>query len=261
MNIFTKTVMTLLITSLSLTADIWRIEAGTGLWTGSGDGTISGQVSDVEVTDYLGEHEDTTAGYIYVTVKHPVPFVPNVRFEYTGVKARGTDVDVSGLSVGEVADSELFLTQYDTILFYNLLDNTFWMTFDAGLDLKYVDSQYVIDAEALFTSYNVLDESASFIVPMVYVRGRVELPFAPLGLESDIKYITDGDSTLYDIRLKIDYTVKMNAPLEPGVELGYRFQRYDINGEESSYVGDLLTGSADTDVKFSGVYGGITVKF
>lgn len=264
MNFVSKIILTLLAASLSLTADIWRIEAGTGLWTGSADGTIDGQIQDVTVIDHLGDHKDQTAGYMYLTVKHPIPIIPNVRFEYTGVKASGTDVEVSGFSVGEVADSELFLTQYDTILFYNLLDKTLYMTFDVGADFKYVDSQYVVNANTntfFLPSYNVLDESASFIVPMVYLRGRVDMPFAPLGLESDIKYITDGKSTVYDIRLKVDYTFKMDAALEPGIELGYRIQRFDIDGEESSYVGDLLSGSADTDVTFSGLYGGVTVKF
>lgn len=261
MNIFSKIILTGLISTLSLSADTWRIEGGTGLWSTSADGTIIGEVEGITVKDHLGDHKDPTAGYIYITVKHPIPIVPNIRFEYTGVKASGTDVEVSSISVGEVADSELFLTQYDTILFYNLLDKTMYMSFDLGVDLKYIDSQYVVNASALFFSYNVLDTKSSFIVPMAYLRGRIDAPFAPLGLETDIKYITDGESTVYDIRIKVDYTFEMGTVLEPGIELGYRIQQYDIAGEESSMIGDMLSGSADTDVTFSGVYGGITVKF
>jgi len=106
-----------------------------------------------------------------------------------------------------------------------------------------------------------VDETSGSLIPMAYLRGRVELPFAPLGLESDVKYITDGESTLYDIRVKVDYSFEMDAPLEPGVELGYRVQKFLVYGEESNYLGDVFFGKSDTDVTFAGVYGGITVKF
>jgi len=264
MNIFSKTLLAVLVTSLSLAADVWRIEGGTGLWTGSADGIITGIVDDgtVSVTDNLGDHEDKTAGYIYVIVKHPIPIVPNVRFEYVGVKASGIDLDVNGVVFTGTAESQLFLTQYDTVLFYNLLDNTFWMTFDLGVDLKYVVSQYVVDTtEILGYTQNLVDETSSSIVPMAYLRGRMELPSAPLGAEMDIKYVTDGESTVYDIRLKVDYTFKMDAALEPGIELGYRVQKFKVDGEESTLLGDVFSGQSNTDVTFSGLYGGITVKF
>ena len=261
MNIFSKIILTILVTSLSLTADVWRIEGGTGLWTGSADGTIVHHVNNdyynTIVTDKVGEHKDSTAGYLYVTVKHPIPIVPNVRFEYVGVKGAGIIIDspIPAIPfIDTTVRSELFLTQYDTILFYNLLDNTFWTTLDLGVDLKYVTSQYVIDD--LY-----VDETSDSIVPMAYLRGRVELPFAPLGAETDIKYITDGTSTVYDIRVKIDYTFEMGTVLEPGIELGYRIQQFKVDGEEGNYLGDIFSGKSDTDVTFSGVYGGITVKF
>ena len=265
MNIFSKIILAVLVTSLSLTADIWRIEGGTGLWDASADGTITGVFEDtITVSDHLGDHKDQTAGYMYIIVKHPIPIIPNVRFEYTGVKASGTDVDVdiSGIVVPGVADSELFLTQYDSILFYNLLDNTFFMTFDLGVDLKYVVSQYVVDTTEFFgQTLNIVDETSGSIVPMAYLRGRVELPSAPLGVETDVKYITDGTSTVYDVRVKVDYTFKMDAALEPGIELGYRVQQFKVDGEESNFLGDIFSGQSNTDVTFSGLYGGITVKF
>ncbi len=266
MNTFFKMMLMVTFLTASAIADIWRIEGGAGLWEGSADGKITGVVNDgtVTVTDNLGDHEDKTAGYIYLTVKHPIPIVPNIRFEYTGVKAKGTDVavDVSVTTVTGIANSQLFLTQYDTILFYNLVDNTFWMTFDLGVDLKYVVSQYVIDTTEIFSrTKNIVDETSSSIVPMAYVRGRVELPALPLGFETDIKYVTDGTSTVYDIRLKTDYTFKLNAALEPGIELGYRVQRFKVDGKDTSILGDVFSGQSNSDVTFSGLYGGVTVKF
>ena len=267
MNIFFKTLIIITLLSVSSIADIWRIEGGAGLWDGSSDGSILHQgnidllgltIPDQQVTDNLGDHQDKTAGYLYVTIKHPIPFVPNVRFEYVGVKSGGEIVYTKEIPIlgatSVTADSQLFITQYDTILFYNLLDNTFWTTLDLGIDIKYAQTQYYVpDLD--------VDEISDSIIPMAYIRGRVETPFAPIGLESDIKYITDGESTVYDIRVKVDYSFEMNAALEPGIELGYRVQKFKVYGEESNYLGDIFFGKSDTDVTFAGVYGGITVKF
>jgi len=266
MNIFFKMMIMITFLSVSSIADIWRIEGGTGLWDGSSDGTVvhNGNLelfgpiaTDVILTDNLGDHEDKTAGYLYVTIKHPIPFVPNVRFEYVGVKSGGEivyteEIPIIG-SASVTVGSQIFITQYDTILFYNLLDNTFWTTLDLGVDIKYAQTQYYVP--------DLVDEKSDSIIPMAYIRGRVELPYAPIGFESDVKYITDGESTVYDIRLKVDYSFEMNAALEPGIELGYRVQKFLVYGEESNYLGDVFYGKSDTDVTFAGVYGGITVKF
>lgn len=266
MNTLFKIMIIITFLTVSAVADVWRIEGGTGLWDGSSDGNIvhNGNLellgpigTDVVLIDNLGDHEDKTAGYLYFTIKHPIPFVPNVRFEYVGVKSAGEIVYTEEIPIiGPVSltvGSQLFITQYDTILFYNILDNTFWMTLDLGVDIKYAQTQYYVS--------DLVDETSDSIIPMAYIRGRVEAPFAPIGLESDIKYITDGESTVYDIRVKVDYSFEMNAALEPGIELGYRVQKFKVYGEESNYLGDIFYGRSDTDVTFSGFYGGITVKF
>ena len=175
------------------------------------------------LTDYLRDHSDKRAGYLYVTIKHPLPILPNIRFEYVGVKSGGeltysTDL---GFPIGVVeigTESQFFLTQYDTILFYNLLVNTFYMSFDLGVDVKYINTQYYVPELSV-------DETSSSIVPMVYLRGRVDAPFAALGLESDIKYITDGELTVYDVRIKVDYTFEMNNVLTPRLDLGTACRR------------------------------------
>ena len=97
------------------------------------------------------------------------------------------------------------------------------MTFYLGFDIKYVTTQYYVPDLGV-------DETSDSVIPMAYLRGRVEAPFAPLSLESDIKYITDGESTVYDARIKIDFIFEMDAALEPGIELGYRIQKFKVYG-------------------------------
>ncbi len=268
MNIFSKTLLILLISSYSLTAEGWEVDAGAGLWSGSADGSIVHQVSsdlfdltipDQQLTDNLGRHEDSMAGYLYIALRHPIPILPNFRFEYVGVNAAGEidyldDKEFLGGIVDITADTQLFLTQYDSIFFYNLLDKKFWMTFDLGVDLKYVTTQYYVPDLGV-------DETSGSLVPMLYLLGRVDMPSVPLGFETDIKYITDGESTVYDVSLKVDYTFEMNAALQPGIELGYRLQKFKVDGEDSTYLSDIFSWKSDTDVNFAGFYGGITVKF
>jgi len=257
--------ITSLITFIAMTplsADLWKIDTAVGVWNSSASGTITSTANEtLYFQDDLSGHESVQNGYFYVSVKHPLPIIPNLRLEYADVSTsgKGTEVGTNSTSLpgnmtiapGAV-QSSLSMTQYDTILFYNLLDKTFGMTVDAGLDLKYLSTDYKIDG--------VYESSDSSVIPLVYVRGRYDIPVAGLGLEGDVKYITDGSSTVYDVRVKVDYVLGL-VPLHPGVELGYRIQQFTSVGEESALIGPIISGKTDTDIGFSGIYGGLTVKF
>ena len=91
-----------------------------------------------------------------------------------------------------------------------------------------------------------------FPVPLLYARARVQIPSTDLGLEADIKYITTGDSTVYDARAKVDYTLKFVPVIQPALEVGYRVQKIDIDEDSID---------AKLDIDFSGVYAGLMVRF
>ncbi len=223
-----KIFFAVLFISMPIRAELWRLDAGAGVWQSDADGTIT-QISifppliDGTATDKLENHDNKKPGYFYLSLRHPIPVLPNIRFEYIDLKSSGRSVDVTAtvtlvplLSTGTTitgTSSDLVLKQYDTILFYSLLDSTLWMTLDLGLDMKYVVSRYTIEEIEL-------DERAGTIVPMIYVRGRVVVPVVDIGLEADGKYITDGASTVYEIRAKIDYTLEFIPVVKPGLELG-----------------------------------------
>ena len=252
--------------TLSSMADSWKVEGGTGVWRVGSEGTISDTIkrdttTSIVVTDTLDQHEDSDQVYLYLLIKHPLPVVPNVRFEYVKVTSEGKSATVnistfggSGSSSSSNVESDLSLTQYDMILYYNLLDKRLWTTIDVGLDLKYVDSQYSIN------SFQI-DEASSSITPLLYVRGRVNIPVVDIGVEADGKYITDGTSTLYDARIKVDYTMNFVPVVQPRVELGYRMQRFDVDSQESSIIGAIFTQQSKVDMSFSGFYAGIGIVF
>lgn len=260
----------LLLASLPLKAELWRFDAGIGAWNSVAKGTITETLNDsVAVRDNLGTHKEKTAPYLYIMVQHPLAIIPNLRLEYVGTKSSGTSVDVESLSTTfpfntmnttvTGVESELLLEQYDAILFYSLLDRYNGVALDLGADIKYLISSYTVDA-AGYEEIN-LDEGTGSIIPMLYVRGRADLPLQGIGVEADGKFITDGSSTVYDIRLKADYTLEFVPLFKPGLELGYRIERIRVEGDQSDLIAPIISGKTDSDVTFSGVYVGATVRF
>ena len=61
-----------------------------------------------------------------------------------------------------------------------------------------------------------------------------------------------GDTQLYDFRAKVDYTFDFVPVIQPAIELGYRTQKFKIDedGEDTKI-----------DFEFSGIYGGVMLRF
>ncbi|SFV69792.1 hypothetical protein MNB_SM-5-736 [hydrothermal vent metagenome] len=261
-----KIVSSLLLGSLLLStvasADFTRIEAGVGAWSYKPSGYLS-------YTDNYGTlrndslEKDQTSAYAWIFIKHPIPVIPNLRLEYTTLhddgKASGS---YDGIYAPLGTPSSWDLTQYDVIPYYNILDNTFWTTIDIGIDVKFIESDYTAKGVSQIPGANILstvtgiptdyNEKDNVIVPLAYLRGRIEIPTTNLGLETDAKYISYDDNTAYDIRAKIDYTFDSVPVVQPAIEVGYRIQKYDITSDDKK---------TKIDMDFSGGYLGIMARF
>lgn len=224
-------------------ADIARVEMGAGAWMQTPSGSANSNISGSTGSNVMKESQDTSA-YVWALVKHPIPVVPNLRLEYVNIASEGI---ASGTWGGNAASgkSTLDMQQVDVIPYYNILDNTFWTTLDLGLDVKMVNLDYKIAS----ASY---DYQKTVPIPMGYARVRVQIPTTGLGLEGDIKYISNGTSTFSDARAKVDYTFKGIPLVQPAVEVGYRVQKIKI--DESSV-------DIKTDIDFSGIYAGLMLRF
>ena len=251
MNHFAKKALSLLIVSLtSAQADMLQISAGAGVWQAEPAGSLRYEESDywMGAEDQLG-YEAEKMPYLWVDLKHDIPFAPNLRLEYTRVTYEGYTQGLINwwgwnLYLNDSAWSEMAVNEYDAVLYYNLFE-TFGLSLDAGLDLKYVKARYMIrDDYGVGASY---DETGYFVLPQGYARLRADIPMTGIGLEGDIKYIEGGDSYIYDTRIKLDYTFRGF-----GIEAGYRKQRIWIN--EDDY-------STKVDVDADGFYMGATVRF
>jgi len=235
--------------AVTASADLARIEMGIGAWAQNSSGKITYTDNGADGT-YASSEKDVTQPYVWALIKHPIPIIPNLRLEYVALEDKGLgtgqfkDFDIGGVSTNVKYD----MKQYDIIPYYNILDNTAWITLDLGLDIKIVEASVDASPQAPFTGYK---DSTTIALPLLYVRGRVEIPATNIGLEADIKYVSYDSNTVYDARAKIDYTLDFIPVIQPAIEVGYRVQKIDIEDDSSLNI----------DLEFSGVYAGLMLRF
>ena len=149
-------------------------------------------------------------------------------------------------------NNTLSLKQYDAVLYYNVLDNTFWTTIDLGLDVKYIDGNYNLKESS--STAKAVDEDFSITMPLAYLRGRVQIPVTNIGVEAIARGISYSSNTVVDAQIKLDYTMDFIPVVQPGLEIGYRYQQVKL---DAGSIGM----DADLDTTFSGIYGGLMVRF
>ncbi|MCD6433114.1 MAG: TIGR04219 family outer membrane beta-barrel protein [Sulfurimonas sp.] len=241
----------------TVSADMIKIEGGVGIWQQTPGG-------NAEYTDALtvdGENKfdgnQLNKGYVWMLIKQPIPIVPNLRLEYTSLESTGKatgEFKNYTVPIGVKADTFIEMKQYDIIPYYNILDNLGWTTVDIGLDLKVVEASYkadgVIDNDTgLPINYS---NSGTIVIPLLYVRARVEFPGTNLAVEGDTKYIAYGKNYLIDTRAKIDYTLDFVPVIQPAIEVGYRYQGYRFKHDDQD---------GRVDLTFSGFYAGIMLRY
>ncbi len=236
-------------------ADLMRIEGGIGAWQTDPTGTIQyDNNEEFDVVDNAGLDASQNM-YVWVYLKHPIPIIPNLRLEYADPSFDGkvASLEWDGTEYASV-NNTLSLTQYDAVLYYNILDNTFWSTIDLGVDVKFIDGNYKLDANVIGTAAPAVNEDFDLVMPLAYARARMQIPVTNIGIEAIARGMSYSDNTVVDAQIKIDYTMDFIPVVQPGIELGYRYQQVTL---DSGSIGL----DANIDTTFSGVYGGIMVRF
>jgi len=258
-KLLTIAAMTAMMTTAA-NADIMRIEGAVGAWQTSPTGTIEyDNVPSFNIADTAG-FDTSTNMYAWVYLKHPIPIVPNVRLEYVDPNfdaSTNATLSYGGYEFGAGASNALSLKQYDAVLYYNILDNTLWSTIDLGLDVKYIDGNYNISGSATAsgsTEHKSFSQDFSLVMPLAYARARVQIPVTNIGIETVVRGITYSDNTVIDAEIKIDYTMDFIPVVQPGLELGYRYQQVKLDASS-------INVPVSFDTTFSGVYAGIMVRF
>ncbi|MCF6330023.1 MAG: TIGR04219 family outer membrane beta-barrel protein [Sulfurimonas sp.] len=247
-----KKLLTILVCGLmfgtTANADIARAEMGIGTWMQTPSGTISytdGAITGLDTSDENNEMQL----YAWLLIKHPVPIIPNLRLEYVETLNKGTATGTFGsYTFPASSTTELSMSQIDIIAYYNILDNTGWVTLDLGLDIKIIDISYETGNTDLVSKLPT--DISSIVIPLGYIRARAQIPATDFAVEADLKYITYSTTTVYDARIKVDYTLDISPVVQPAIEIGYRMQKFKLDEDE------LII---NTD--YSGVYLGMMLRF
>lgn len=249
-----KAAVTALLLGTTVSAGVLNIEGGAGAWNAAPSGSLRYEDSNwISAQDELGYDNEAILS-LWATLEHALPFLPDLRLEYTGIDYGGRTHGYIGWGPWHYSDhalSRLTIDEYDAILYYALPGIVPWLHLDIGLDLKWINTRYFIEDD--YGMEATYDESDSFVIPQGYLRARAGIPGTQLGVETQLQYIGNGSSTLYDVRLKADYTFTDLLPLlQPAVEIGYRTQRIKIDEEEYDTKVDLDLG---------GFYLGVMLRF
>lgn len=197
---------------------------------------------DMKTTTDFGSQKKGTY-QIGAYFEHPVPFVPNVRIDYTPMKFDGTSSIVSakgvtGFAAG-TAKNDIKLNALDVTPYYEILDNV--VSLDLGLTIRSISASIDTTQSGLKHS-----DSATFALPMAYIAAEAKLPFTGLKANADLKYLGFGNSNYMDAKAKLTYDVIKGL----GVEAGYRYQKLKLDKFD-----------VDADVTFKGPFVGLNYNF
>jgi len=198
--------------------------------------------------------DDETQTSAYIAVEHPVPFVPNVKLNYTTLDVNGAtnlqsnftfDGDLYTTDSTVATDVELNTT--DIILYYELFDNDL-LSFDAGINGKYVDGAFaVLDEQSDTRGY----AEFSGVIPMAYSRVQVGLPFSGLGAYAEGSYLSFDDHTFSDYQIAVTYSFIESLAVDMTLQLGYRNVEMDLDDLDDVYA----------DMSYDGAFVGLEMHF
>ena len=222
--------------STSVQADFIGGTIEASYWYGGlgGDASASGVTVDME--DDLN-FDDESFFEIAASFEHPVPVIPNVKARLTSLEQDSNgriDGDAFVSESGPVT-SELDLTHYDVIAYYEVLDN--WVSIDVGLDVKIFDGEFTVDDGDGDNYSEVIDE----FLPLPYAKAEIELPFTGMAFGAELAGLSYSGNGIFDARARIRQNISLAF-----IELGYRTMSLKIE--------DIGSDDIEVDVDFSGVY-------
>ncbi|MCG7931547.1 hypothetical protein A3197_14140 [Candidatus Thiodiazotropha endoloripes] len=225
--------------------------AGIDLWNIDSSGSISDiSESDLQFFD-LGTE---VKGVVSIAFEHPVPLVPNLKVRTNDLSSDGDMVlsetfRYAGMtfSAGREVDVEFDMQSTDFVFYYELFDNDL-VSFDFGLNLKYLDGD--IRVEDIGTSQASQDRFKGY-VPMLYGAAQVGIPSTPLWVYGDLNILSVGDHKLQDYQFGLAYSLIDNLAMDLRLKGGYRSFLLELDDLDGVY----------TNWDFDGFYLGLDVDF
>ena len=257
-----KKISVVLITALAFSfanADLLSVSAGAGYeqqkisgYTEVGTtinyfGTVSNYGGSV---GYLGLR-DKSNPYFWIKLIHPIPVIPNVKFQYTKYDSSGHSNYIAGnfkvfgdLSINTAitnADTTQTINSYDLTLFYEFKPMLADIEVGAGAD--YWKGHTKIYGTAAGVTKTWVDSDWSVVLPYVYAHVET-MKFFGFSAIATVKWAKAGDDHHYDYLGALKYTYDAPGPVNPFIKIGYRYKDvYGVDGDNSTklqYKGAFL---------------------
>jgi len=208
-----------MLASASAHADFVGLNIGAKVWTPDIKGSFrstTANSSSISMNNDLG-YKDHSSKSLSISLEHPVPFLPNIRYSGSDLNASSQSITSSNLSFNNTPfsntiNSTLDLSHNDIVLYYELLDN--WINLDLGIDLKMFDGKVsMLDSNNNSSSIQV-DET----IPMLYLAARFDLPLTGLYIGANIQQLSVGDNSAKDSSVMLGYESKVGLGIEGGIK-------------------------------------------
>jgi len=229
-------------------ADFFDVYAGASAWQPSLSGGIQSQGGVVDVDAQLDINEDT-GGIVHFAFEHPIPFLPNVRGQYTSLSVDGfngaltAQFDFAGIpfELNDQVSTFADLSHFDGTIYWELWD--FIAEVDVGITGRVFNGEIDIISELAQSTAEVRFEP---IIPMFYGKAGVKIPFTGLSAAVTLNALDFEDIALYDVTARVNYEVVLGL----GVEAGYRI--FELEADD----GDVFA-----DLSVDGFFAGISYQF
>ncbi len=216
-----------LFTTQVANADVVGFEVGTYQWDADYSGSLS--ASKLAPGTNIGLNElgftDESDNVVWLNIEHPLPLLPNFRMVSSEVDATATSNASVALTFNDtVFDEQVFtevdFSSIDYTLYYELLDN--WINLDAGMTIRQYDGTSRVTSLAAAKNS---DTKLDLIIPLVYLSGRVELPFTGFFVDGEINFINYSNDQITDTAIALGYESDFGL----GAKAGYRTQALDVS--------------------------------
>lgn len=218
-------------------ADTAGIEVGGYRWSPDYTGVLASDGStlpgtNIDVENDLGFGSDDH-NIIWASLEHPVPFLPNFKIvssdlATSATSTTGVTFDFNGISYNEQVATTIDFSNVEYTFYYELLDN--WINLDAGLTIRQYDG--MVEIVGLTTAQSAMEE-LDFTLPLLYIKGRIDLPLTGFFIDGDINIISyDGDK-VSDVTFGVGY----ESDIGLGAKAGYR--TFTLEVDEDGFTSDL----------------------
>jgi len=244
--------ITSLSASTALADRFLGVYVGASSWQQNYDGYIrdldSNIGGNIDLEDDLG-FDDDNGTVLYAALEHPIFFLPSIMLKQTDIEISATndltrpiEIDDQPFPVTTGIRSEADFSHTDITLYYQILDNI--VSLDLGLTGRIFDG--FVEIESIANGANGR-ENFNAVIPLIYLKARVDLPFTGGFASFSGNALGDGDNTFADYQATIGWEGKIGL----GIEGGYRSLNLELDD-----LDDI-----DADLAIDGAFAGVFYHF